>query len=139
MAGATGDGTGPDVPGTDGAGLDSTGADSTGADSAGHESTGAVGTGVHSAGHESTGVHSANSARLNSSGVDDTDLSVLCHLDRMLDQRDLTLSALAERVGITVVNLSVLKNNRAKAIRFTTLVALCRELDCTPGDLFSVG
>lgn len=69
----------------------------------------------------------------------DPDLMVHCHLDRILDERGLTLSALAERVGITVVNLSVLKNDRAKAIRFSTLVALCRELECTPGDLFSVG
>lgn len=68
----------------------------------------------------------------------DQDLAVHCHLDQILAERGLTLSALAERVGITVVNLSVLKNDRAKAIRFTTLVALCRELDCTPGDLFSV-
>lgn len=66
-------------------------------------------------------------------------LVVRCHLDQLLDERGLTLAALAERVGITVVNLSVLKNDRAKAIRFSTLVALCRELDCTPGDLFSVG
>ena len=69
----------------------------------------------------------------------DPDLMVHCHLDRILDERGLTLSALAERVGITVVNRSVLKNDRAKAIRFSTLVALCRELECTPGDLFSVG
>lgn len=71
--------------------------------------------------------------------MSDADLMVHCHLDRILDERGLTLSSLAERVGITVVNLSVLKNDRAKAIRFSTLVALCRELDCTPGDLFSVG
>lgn len=70
--------------------------------------------------------------------MSDADLMVHCHLDRILDERGLTLSSLAERVGITVVNLSVLKNDRAKAIRFSTLVALCRELDCTPGDLFSV-
>lgn len=67
------------------------------------------------------------------------ELMVRCHLDRLLDERGLTLSALAEKVGITVVNLSVLKNDRAKAIRFSTLVALCRELDCAPGDLFTVG
>ena len=71
--------------------------------------------------------------------MSDGDLAVHCNLDRLLDERGITLSALAERVGITVVNLSVLKNDRAKAIRFSTLMALCRELDCTPGDLFSVG
>lgn len=69
----------------------------------------------------------------------DDEFVVHCHLDKLLDQRGLTLSALAEHVGITVVNLSVLKNDRAKAIRFTTLVALCRELECEPGDLFTVG
>lgn len=57
------------------------------------------------------------------------------HLDRLLAARGMTLTELAERVGVTVVNLSVLKNNRARAVRFSTLAALCRELDCTPGDL----
>ena len=64
--------------------------------------------------------------------------SVRCHLDRLLAERDMTLAALADRVGVSTVNLSVLKNNRAKAVRFTTLTALCRELECTPGDLFTV-
>ncbi|MEU8797384.1 helix-turn-helix transcriptional regulator [Spirillospora sp. NPDC048819] len=59
------------------------------------------------------------------------------HLDRVLAERDITLAELAERVGVTVVNLSILKNGRAKAIRFTTLSALCRELDCQPGDLIT--
>ncbi|NUK00558.1 helix-turn-helix transcriptional regulator [Streptomyces lunaelactis] len=59
------------------------------------------------------------------------------HLDRLLADRGLTLAELAERVGVSVVNLSVLKNDRAKAIRFTTLTAICRELGCQPGDLLS--
>ncbi|MGK4903413.1 helix-turn-helix domain-containing protein [Streptomyces albus] len=63
---------------------------------------------------------------------------VQVHLDRLLAERGMTLSELAARVGITVVNLSVLKNDRAKAIRFSTLTAICRELDCQPGDLLSV-
>ncbi|MDI6411217.1 helix-turn-helix transcriptional regulator [Streptomyces albus] len=63
---------------------------------------------------------------------------VQVHLDRLLSERGMTLSELAARVGITVVNLSVLKNDRAKAIRFSTLTAICRELDCQPGDLLSV-
>jgi putative transcriptional regulator len=50
----------------------------------------------------------------------------------------MTLTELSERVGVTTVNLSILKNNRAKAIRYSTLVALCGALDCTPGDLLSV-
>ncbi|QFG23194.1 helix-turn-helix transcriptional regulator [Actinomadura sp. WMMB 499] len=59
------------------------------------------------------------------------------HLDALLKERGMTLAELAERVGVTVVNLSVLKNDRAKAMRFTTLSAICRELDCQPGDLLS--
>ena len=56
-------------------------------------------------------------------------------LDVLLEERGMTLTDLAGRVGVTLVNLSVLKNNRARAIRFSTLDALCRELDCQPGDL----
>ena len=56
-------------------------------------------------------------------------------LDRLLDERGMTLADLAERVGITYANLSILKNNRARAIRFTTLARLCEELDCQPADL----
>ncbi|MFD5497001.1 helix-turn-helix transcriptional regulator [Streptomyces sp. NPDC001812] len=63
---------------------------------------------------------------------------VRVHLDRLLADRGMTLSELAARVGVTVVNLSVLKNDRAKAIRFSTLTAICRELNCQPGDLLSV-
>lgn len=63
------------------------------------------------------------------------DHGIEVHLDRLLAQRGMTLAELAARVGITVVNLSVLKNDRAKAIRFSTLGAICRELDCQPGDL----
>lgn len=63
---------------------------------------------------------------------------VVCHLDELLIRRGMTLTELAERVGVTVVNLSVLKNDRAKAVRFATLTALCDVLDCQPGDLFSV-
>ncbi|MFD4944319.1 helix-turn-helix domain-containing protein [Streptomyces sp. NPDC058239] len=63
---------------------------------------------------------------------------VRVHLDLVLAERGMTLSELAARVGVTVVNLSVLKNDRAKAIRFSTLTAICRELDCQPGDLLSV-
>lgn len=56
-------------------------------------------------------------------------------LDRVLRERGLTLAELANRVGITYANLSILKNNRARAIRFTTLARLCEELDCQPGDI----
>jgi putative transcriptional regulator len=61
------------------------------------------------------------------------------HLDRLLARRGMTLVELADRVGVTVVNLSVLKNGRARAIRFSTLTALCDALACTPGDLLSIG
>ena len=69
---------------------------------------------------------------------DDGGSRVVCHLDRLLAERDLTLTELAARVGVTVVNLSVLKNGRARAVRFSTLTALCDVLDCQPGDLLSV-
>ena len=57
------------------------------------------------------------------------------HLDVLLAERGLSVNELAEAVGITPVNVSVLKNSRAKAVRFSTLDALCRELDCQPGDI----
>jgi putative transcriptional regulator len=63
---------------------------------------------------------------------------VVVHLDRILARRGMTLVELSERVGVTVVNLSVLKNGRARSIRFSTLTALCDALGCTPGDLLSV-
>jgi putative transcriptional regulator len=62
---------------------------------------------------------------------------VVVHLDRLLEERGMTLTELAQRVDISVVNLSVLKNGRARAVRFSTLSALCAALDCQPGDLLS--
>jgi putative transcriptional regulator len=59
------------------------------------------------------------------------------HLESLLAERGMTLTELSERVGITVVNLSILKNGRARAIRFSTLTALCHALGCQPGDLLS--
>lgn len=56
-------------------------------------------------------------------------------LDELLYQRRMTLTELAEKVDITLANLSILKTGKAKAIRFSTLEAICRELDCQPGDL----
>ena len=56
-------------------------------------------------------------------------------LDQLLEQRGMTLTELSERVGVSVVNLSILKNGRAKAIRFSTLTALCAALGCQPGEL----
>jgi putative transcriptional regulator len=63
---------------------------------------------------------------------------VVVHLDELLVQRGMTLTELADRVGVTVVNLSILKNGRARAVRFSTLTAICAALDCQPGDLLSV-
>jgi putative transcriptional regulator len=59
------------------------------------------------------------------------------HLDELLAARGMTLTQLSEEVGITIVNLSILKNGRAKAIRFSTLTRLCEALGCQPGDLLS--
>lgn len=64
---------------------------------------------------------------------------VHCRLDELLEERQMTLTELSDRVGITIVNLSILKNDRAKAIRFSTLTAICDSLGCQPGDLFVVG
>jgi putative transcriptional regulator len=59
------------------------------------------------------------------------------HLDKLLADRGMTLTQLSELVGVTIVNLSILKNGRAKAMRFSTLTRLCEVLDCQPGDLLS--
>lgn len=64
-------------------------------------------------------------------------MSIEVSLDRMLLERKMTLTELAERVGITLANLSILKTGKARAVRFSTLEAICRELDCQPGDLLS--
>lgn len=73
---------------------------------------------------------------LNGAAADRADHGITCHLDELLAARGMTLKELSERVGVTVVNLSVLKNDRAKAVRFSTLSALCAVLECQPGDLF---
>jgi putative transcriptional regulator len=57
------------------------------------------------------------------------------NLDRVMQERRVSLTELAERIGITLANLSILKTNKARAIRFTTLDALCRALECQPGEL----
>ena len=62
-------------------------------------------------------------------------MAIHVNLDRLLLDRKLTLTELAERVDVTIVNLSILKTNKAKAIRFSTLEALCRELGCQPGEI----
>ncbi|GHC56197.1 helix-turn-helix domain-containing protein [Streptomyces flavofungini] len=63
--------------------------------------------------------------------------AIRIHLDRILAERGMTLTELSAQVGITVVNLSVLKNGRAKAIRFSTLSRICEVLQCQPGDLIT--
>ena len=63
-------------------------------------------------------------------------MAIRVKLDHLLLDRRVTLTDLADRIGITIANLSVLKTNKARAIRFSTLEALCRELNCQPGDLF---
>lgn len=63
--------------------------------------------------------------------------TIKCHLDKVLAEREMTVAELSRRAGLTVVNLSVLKNNHAKAIRFSTLITLCEILECQPGDLFT--
>jgi len=64
-------------------------------------------------------------------------MPITVHIDRLLDERGMTLTDLAQRVDITLANLSILKTNKARAVRFSTLEAICRELDCQPGDVLS--
>ena len=60
---------------------------------------------------------------------------IIVNLDVMMARRKMSLNELSDRVGITVANLSILKTGKAKAVRFSTLDAICRALDCTPGDI----
>lgn len=62
-------------------------------------------------------------------------MAIIVNLDVMMAKRKISLSDLADKVGITNANLSILKTGKAKAIRFSTLEAICKELDCQPGDL----
>jgi putative transcriptional regulator len=62
-------------------------------------------------------------------------MPILVNLDLLLVKRKMSLTELSERVGVTISNLSILKQGKAKAIRFSTLAAICRELNCKPGDL----
>ncbi|MEM9054935.1 MAG: helix-turn-helix transcriptional regulator [Pseudomonadota bacterium] len=62
-------------------------------------------------------------------------MSIRVTLDRVLLEKRMSLTELSERVGVTLANLSILKTGKAKAVRFSTLEALCRELDCQPGDI----
>ena len=68
---------------------------------------------------------------------DEEGTQIVVKLDDLLHARRMTLTELAERVGLTLANLSILKTGKAKAIRFSTLEAICRELECQPGDLLS--
>ncbi|MCQ4865643.1 MULTISPECIES: helix-turn-helix domain-containing protein [Eubacteriales] len=62
-------------------------------------------------------------------------MPIVVNLDVMMARRKMSLNELASRVDLTLANLSILKNNHAKAVRFTTLEAICRALDCQPGDI----
>ncbi|GAB3401377.1 helix-turn-helix transcriptional regulator [Schumannella luteola] len=71
-------------------------------------------------------------------GPDDDAGRIHCRLDELLAEREMTLTRLSELVGVSIVNLSVLKNDRARAIRFSTLTAICDALDCEVGELLVV-
>lgn len=62
-------------------------------------------------------------------------MAIVVNLDVMMAKRKIGLTELSDRVGITLANLSILKNNRARAVRFSTLNAICRELNCQPSDI----
>jgi len=65
-------------------------------------------------------------------------MAIIINIDVMLAKRKMSVTELAERVGITIANISVLKNGKAKAIRFSTLEAVCTALDCQPGDILAL-
>ena len=62
-------------------------------------------------------------------------MPIIINLDVMLAKRKMSVTEIADKVGITMANISILKNGKAKAIRFSTLEAICKELDCQPGDI----
>lgn len=62
-------------------------------------------------------------------------MAIIVNLDVMMARRKMSLGELSQRVDVTMANLSILKNNKAKAVRFSTLAAICRALDCQPGDI----
>lgn len=62
-------------------------------------------------------------------------MTIIIHIDVMLAKRKMSVTELTDKVGITMANLSILKNGKAKAIRFSTLEAICKALDCQPGDI----
>ena len=64
-------------------------------------------------------------------------MAIIINIDVMLARRKMSVTELADRVGITLANISILKNGRAKAVRFETLNAICRALDCQPGDILT--
>ena len=66
-------------------------------------------------------------------------MAIVVNLDVMMAKRKISLSELASRIDITLANLSILKNSKAKAVRFSTLEAICRALDCQPGDILEIG
>jgi putative transcriptional regulator len=66
---------------------------------------------------------------------EDEPTGIHCRLDELLEERGMTLTHLSELVGVSIVNLSILKNDRARAIRYSTLAAICKSLDCEVGDL----
>ena len=67
--------------------------------------------------------------------TEDEPTGIHCRLDELLEERGMTLTRLGELVGVSIVNLSILKNDRARAIRYSTLAAICTALDCEVGDL----
>jgi putative transcriptional regulator len=67
-----------------------------------------------------------------------TDHRITVHLDELLQAKGMTLVDLSSRVGVTVANLSILKNGHARAIRFNTLTSICQALDCVPGEILSL-
>ena len=85
-------------------------------------------------GSRATGTKGAKAAK-GSKGAQLEPTRIRSELSRLLAERDMTLTQLSEQVGVSVTNLSLLKNNHVRAIRYSTLEAICEALDCQPGDL----
>lgn len=80
----------------------------------------------------------SNPRKETEAGIPADEHLIECHLGEVLADRGMTLTELSRRTGITMANLSILKTNKAKAVRFTTLTAICIELNATPAELFTI-
>lgn len=91
------------------------------------------------AGSDNAHVEHVLSAIHKADGIESGRMGIVVNLDVMMAKRKVSLGELAQKVDITMANLSILKNNKAKAVRFSTLASICKALDCQPGDILEFG